>query len=204
MEPSQNILTEAGTAPSPFSRRPPQPKPMPSARIAAANTAPRSAPSAPAMRTPPAGAAAPASVTESVEHQQLERRRRIGARWFYWVAGVSLLNTVVALAGEHRRFIIGLGATQVANGLAARTGRGWAPAILLDLLLIGGFVLLGYLALQGQHWAFPVGIGLYALDGVVFVAARHWVGLGFHVFVLIMICKGFQAARQLDPSRRHA
>ena len=193
MEPSQNILTEASTAPSPFSRRPPQPKPMPSARIAAANTAPRSAPSAPAMRTTPAGAV-----------EQLERRRRIGARWFYWVAAVSLLNTVVALAGEHRRFIIGLGTTQVANGLAARTGRGWVPAMLLDLLLIGGFVLLGYLALQGQHWAFPVGIGLYALDAVVFVAARDWVGLGFHVFVLIMICKGFQAARQLDPSRRHA
>jgi hypothetical protein len=136
--------------------------------------------------------------------QQLERRRRIGARWFYWVAGVSLVNTMVALAGQHWRFIIGLGATQIANGLAARTGRGWAPTILLDLLLIGGFVLLGYLALQGQQWAFPVGIGLYALDGVVFVAARHWVGLGFHVFVLIMIGKGFQAARQLDRSGTHA
>jgi hypothetical protein len=152
------------------------------------------------MKTAPAVAA----MAGSVDQQQLERRRRIGARWFYWVAGVSLVNTVVALAGQHWRFIIGLGATQVANGLAARTGRGWAPTILLDLLLIGGFVLLGYLALQGQQWAFPVGIGLYALDGVVFVAARHWVGLGFHVFVLIMIGKGFQAARQLDRSGTHA
>jgi hypothetical protein len=202
MEPSQNILTEAGTAPSPFSRRPAQPKPVPSARIATSNTAPRSAPSAPAMRPALVVAAAPGSMR--VAQQQLERRRRIGARWFYWVAGVSLVNTVVALAGQHWRFIVGLGATQVANALAARTGRGWAPAILLDLLLIGGFVLLGYLALQGQRWAFPVGIGLYALDGLIFVAARHWVGLGFHVFVLIMICKGFQAARQLNRSRTHA
>lgn len=149
-------------------------------------------------------ATAPGFMTERVEQQQLERRRRIGARWFYWVAGVSLVNTVVALAGQHWRFIVGLGATQVANGLAARTGHGWAPAILLDLLLIGGFVLLGYLALQRQHWAFPVGIGAYALDGLIFVAARHWVGLAFHVFVLIMICKGFQAARQLDRSRTYA
>jgi len=74
----------------------------------------------------------------------------------------------------------------------------------LSVVASSGFVLLGYLALQGQHWAFPVGIGLYALDGVVFVAARHWIGLGFHVFVLIMICKGFQAARQLDRARMHA
>ena len=198
MELSQSTVTDAGTAPSPFSRRPPQPKPMPSARIAAANTAPQSAPRAPAMRTAPAVATAPGAIAESVEQQQLARRRRIGARWFYWIAGVSLVNTVVALAGQHWRFIVGLGVTQVANGLAARAGRGWAPALLLDLLLIGGFVLLGYLALQGQQWAFPVGIGVYALDGLIFVAARHWVGLGFHVFVLIMICKGFQAARQLD------
>jgi hypothetical protein len=203
MELSQNTVADAGTARSPFSRRPPQPKPMPGARIAASNPAPQSAPSAPAMRTAPAVVAALGSKTGSVE-QQLERRRRIGARWFYWVAGVSLVNTVVALAGQHWRFIVGLGATQVANGLAARTGRGWAPAILLDLLLIGGFVLLGYLALQGQRWAFPVGIGLYALDGLIFLVARHWVGLAFHVFVLIMICKGFQAARQLDRSSPHA
>jgi hypothetical protein len=60
--------------------------------------------------------------------------------------------------------------------------------------------LLGHLALQGQHWSFPVGIGVYALDGLIFVAARHWVGLAFHVFVLIMIGKGFQVARQLDRS----
>ena len=47
-------------------------------------------------------------------------------------------------------------------------------------------------------------LGAYALDGLIFVAARHWVGLAFHVFVLIMICKGFQAARQLDRSRTYA
>lgn len=56
-------------------------------------------------------AAVPASVTGSVDQQQLERHSRIGARWFYWVAGVSLVNTVVALAGQHWRLIIGLGAT---------------------------------------------------------------------------------------------
>jgi hypothetical protein len=200
MEPSENSVTGAGTAPSPFSRRPPQPKAAPGARVAAAHTASWSAPSVPAPRTAPTVAAAPPASAAGGAEQQLERRRRIGACWFYWVAGVSLVNTAVALAGQHRRFIIGLGATQVANDLAARTGRGWTAAILLDVLLIGGFVLLGYLALQGRHWAFPVGVGAYALDGVIFLAARHWVGLGFHVFVTIMIWKGFQAARQLDRS----
>jgi hypothetical protein len=151
---------------------------------------------------PPATVAATPSVpATTVEHQQLERRRRIGARWFYWVAAVSLINTLVALSGQHWRFIIGLGTTQVANALALRTGRGWAPALLLDLVLIGGFVLLGYLALQGQLWAFAVGFAVYALDGLIFLAGRNWIGLGFHVFVLVMVFKGLQAAHQLDAGR---
>jgi hypothetical protein len=149
----------------------------------------------------PAAAAAPSPTALTVEPPQLAHRRRLGARWFYWVAGVSLINTVIALAGQHWRFIIGLGTTQVANALALRTGRGWPPALLLDLVLIGGFVLLGHLALQGQLWAFAVGIAVYALDGLVFLAARHWIGLGFHVFVLVMLVKGFQATRQLHAGR---
>jgi hypothetical protein len=137
----------------------------------------------------------------TIERQQLERRRRIGARWFYWVAGISLINAVITLAGQHWRFIIGLGTTQVVTGLAVRAGRGWAVGILLDLVLIGGFVLLGYLAIQGQLWAFAVGFAAYALDGLVFLAARNWIGLGFHVFVLVMVFKGLQAAHQLDAGR---
>ena len=146
-------------------------------------------------------AGAPASTALTVEQQQLERRRRLGAGWFYWVAGISLTNAVITLAGQHWRFIIGLGTTQLATGLAVRTGRGWPPAVLLDLVLIGGFILLGYLALQGRPWAFAVGFAVYALDGLIFLAARHWIGLGFHVFVLVMVFKGLQAARQLDAVR---
>jgi hypothetical protein len=37
-----------------------------------------------------------------------------------------------------------------------------------------------------------------------FIAARHGVGLAFHVFVLIMIGKGLQPARQPDRSRPYA
>ena len=105
------------------------------------------------------------------------------------MAGISLINAVITLADQHWRLIIGLGATQMATGLAVRTGRGWTPAILLDLVLvlvlIGGFMLLGYLALQRQLWAFAVGFAVCALDGLVFLAARNWIGLGFHVFVLM-------------------
>jgi len=37
-------------------------------------------------------AGAPASAPLTVEQQQLQRRRRLGAGWFYWVAGISLIK----------------------------------------------------------------------------------------------------------------
>ena len=205
METPENVMTAGSTVPSPF-RRPPQPKAASSpldARIGAPGRAPGSTPTVSATIGAPSAsvAGAPASTALTMDQQQLERRRRIGAGWFYWVAGISLINAVITLAGQHWRFIIGLGTTQVATGLAVRAGRGWAPAILLDLVLIGGFAVLGYLALQKRLWAFAVGIAVYALDGLIFVAVRDWVGLGFHVFVLVMVFKGVQAARQLDAGR---
>jgi len=199
MDTTENVMTTGAGVPSPF-RRPAQSKLAPSAgsaRSGAPIQRPRPVPTAPAAPV----AIASGLTAGTIEHQQLERRSRIGARWFYWVAAVSLINTVVALSGQHWRFIIGLGTTQVANALALRTGRGWAPALVLDHVLIGGFVLAGYLALQGQLWAFAVGIAVYALDGLVFLAARNWIGLGFHVFVLVMVFKGLQAAHQLDAGR---
>ena len=35
-------------------------------------------------------------------------RLRSGARWFYWVAGLSLVNTAAAFAGGHIHFVVGL------------------------------------------------------------------------------------------------
>jgi hypothetical protein len=42
-----------------------------------------------------------------------------------------------------------------------------------------------------------VGVSLYGLDGLISLLVHDWLGLGFHVFVVIMILKGFQAARHL-------
>ena len=184
--------------PSPFKRPAPSRPPA----------APSMGTSTPAVRlltsvppAPPASPVSPATTAAdapaSAEHQQLEAQSRRGAFWFYWIAGLSLVNSVLAFAGQDWRFIIGLGMTQIVDALAARAGRGWTAALLFDALLMGGFVLLGTLAVRGHAWAFLVGVSLYGLDGLISLLVQDWLGLGFHVFVLIMILKGFQAARHL-------
>ena len=195
MEPLEAPIGPLTDGPSPFKR--PAPSRLP--------TAPSMATSSPAVRlvtslppAPPASPASPATTAPaSTQHQQLEAQRRRGAFWFYWIAGLSLVNSVLAFAGQDWRFIIGLGMSQIVDALATRAGRGWTAALLFDALLIGGFVLLGTLAVRGHAWAFLVGVSLYGLDGLISLLVHDWLGLGFHVFVVIMILKGFQAARHL-------
>jgi hypothetical protein len=40
-------------------------------------------------------------------------------------------------------------------------------------------------------------MGLFALDGAIFLLVQDWVGVGFHAFALFMILRGYSAARQL-------
>ncbi len=201
MEPLEAPIGPRTDGPSPFKR--PAPGRPPAAPRATSMGA-----SAPAVRlvtsVPPAPPASPASPATTVaaapastEHQQLQAQSRRGAFWFYWIASLSLVNSALAFAGQDWRFIIGLGMTQIVDALAARAGRGWTAALLFDAPLIGGFVLLGTRAVRGHAWAFLLGVSLYGLDGLISLLAHDWLGLGFHVFVVIMILKGFQAARHL-------
>lgn len=187
----------ASGATSPFRRPPARPPASPAARPSPAFgpvppaplAAPASVPSA-----PPAAALAPLA---GGTRQMLEQRRLSGARWFYWVAGLSLINSLASLAGQQWRFILGLGITQLADALAAHSGRGIAVVAVMDAAIVGSFVLLGRFAQRGRVWAFGVGAVIYALDGLIFVGLRDWIGVAFHVFVLVMTVRGLDAARRL-------
>ena len=191
MEPIHHGMTEG--AESPF-RRPPRPVspfPRPSApAFGPLPTAPRASTTA-----RPSSAARPAA---GVTRSALERRRNSGALWFYWVAGLSLVNSLAALTGQRWRFIVGLGITQFADALAARAGHGVAIVAVVDLAFVGGFVLLGRCAQRGRLWAFALGATFYALDGLILLAARDWVGVAFHALVVVMTVRGLDAARRLS------
>jgi len=192
MDTTEDVMTAGRATPSPF-RRPPSPKPRrpvleSTAPAAALTAAPDAAPDATTQAVP----------IKSVTPQQYERLRRTGARWFFWVGGLTLINALMRFTGQTMRFIIGLGTTELVTGLAARSGRGWTPAILLDVIFIGGFFLLGHLALKGHRLAYAIGIAVYGLDGLIFLLGQRWIGLGFHVFVLVMMINGLHAARKLD------
>lgn len=132
----------------------------------------------------------------------LEPVIKSGASWFYWIAGLSLVNTISVLAGSQSGFLIGLGITQVvdalAHGAAGGAGSGGARglALALDLAAYAALILLGILAYRKRTGAFVGGMVLYALDALIYVLARDWLAVGFHGFALFFIFRGFAACRE--------
>lgn len=128
------------------------------------------------------------------------------ANWFYWVAGLSLVNVAVALAGSNWAFAIGLGLPQVFMALAANTAGGGAlaPHVLvlwaLSLAVPGFFLACGWFARYPSLTAFVAGTVVFAIDSLVFVLAADWIGIAFHALVLYFLWKGIAATRQY----RHA
>jgi hypothetical protein len=121
--------------------------------------------------------------------------------WFYWVAALSLVNSVVAFTGGGWRFLFGLGITQVFDGFGAGfAGSGKLIALLLDLLAAGVLVLFGVFAGKRHTWAFIVGMVLLLLDGGILLLAQDWIGVAFHAYVLFRLFQGLQACRQLNAA----
>ena len=149
--------------------------------------------------------AAPTPVTESSPDPELAARVKSGVSWLYWIAGLSLVNSVAALLGSDWRFIIGLGITQFIDAFAMGFGNGGKiVAFVLDLVAAGILILLGFFANKYHGWAAIVGIVLLALDTVIVALAAFgmgegslWISVAFHVWAIYMIFRGFQASRAL-------
>src|SRR5262245_23033967 len=142
---------------------------------------------------PPPAASAPDELTE------LHRRVTSGGSWFYWVAGLSLVNSFAALSGSNWGFIFGLQITQIIDHFARETGgNAKTIAMVLDVLAAGVLVLFGVFACRRHIWAFIVGMILYGLDALLTVISQYWLGVAFHAWVLFSLFVGLKAALQIN------
>lgn len=131
------------------------------------------------------------------------------ASWFWWVAGLSLVNSVGAMFDSAYGMVLGLGITQMidaiflygADGEAAQPALA-ARAIHLALVLgiAGLFVAIGVLAKRHIAMAFVAGMALYLADALLFMVAGDWIGLGFHAFVLFMLWSGYSTLRAIQAA----
>jgi hypothetical protein len=137
------------------------------------------------------------------ERLKLEKQLLNGASWFFWIAALSVINTLIYIFGGSTNFIVGLGVTQLIDGFASAMAEGSGSNIplIISFILDGFFILLffilGHFSKKRKAWAFITGMVLYALDALIFIWATDMLSIGFHIFALVMIFNGFNANRKL-------
>ena len=126
-------------------------------------------------------------------------RARAGAKWFYWIAALSIINSIVVITGGNFHFVVGLGITSVVDTFAKRVGSvGSMLDVIINGCVAGVFVLFGTFAVKAQKWAFLVGMTLYVLDGLLLLRLRDFLAVGFHAYALFAIYRGYIAAKQVQ------
>lgn len=140
---------------------------------------------------------------ERVEKKmRLESQYSNGASWFYWIAGLSIINTLVVLFNGSVSFISGLGITQIIDGMAYVLQDVYGNGIVyfgigIDLIIILVFGVLGFLAHKRKNWAMMIGVVLYGLDTLTFLVVTDYLSIGFHLLAIYSIIKGIQAGKRL-------
>jgi hypothetical protein len=135
-----------------------------------------------------------------------------GSKWFYWIAGLSLVNSVAHLAHANFSFVIGLGITQIVDAIAlAGTQRHPEISVVINIIAFifaaifaGIFALFGWLAGRKHGWAFIVGLILYVPDGLIFLLIQDWMSIAFHGFAFVCILTGYTNLRKLNQLQAFA
>ncbi len=125
-----------------------------------------------------------------------------GADWFLWIAGLSVVNVVSIMSGSGFGFIIALAVTDMISvfgaGLAKSSdglgGVVFAVSVVLNLIVIGLFVIFGLFARKGHIWAFIAGLVFYVVDALLCVLGGQWLMLAFHAWALFSIVLGMRSA----------
>jgi len=136
---------------------------------------------------------------------QLETRIRNGANWFFWIAGLSAVNTVLELAGGGFRFTFGLGITQFIDVVASLLADDLTPlgghlitgaSVFINLAILSIFVGVGVFARKKNLPAFYIGTGLYVLDGIILAVIGDFLGFAFHILATLGILQGIRSLRE--------
>lgn len=136
--------------------------------------------------------AAPPFAPAAANDPSQEARIRSGASWFYWVAALSFINTVLLLTKIGIGFAVGLGFTSITDRVFYS-----APvmALVISAFCSGVIAIFGWFAIKRHAWAFIVGLLLLVLDTVICVLDQSWISVAFHVWAIVSIFMAFRASR---------
>ena len=171
----------------------------PVAPIAAPGASPGASPSNGSMtgRTP-------FTISTTGEEVALEEQRNKGASWFYWIVGLTVINTIIVQSGIDFAFSLGAAATLFAYGMATAVHTTTAHVVALgfDVLVIAFYAMCGVMGSRGATWAFVLGLVFFTLDSLLSLIGLQIIGILIHGYALFCIFNGMMACVNLNRLKR--
>lgn len=121
----------------------------------------------------------------------LELKMLRGASWFYWIAGLVILQLLAMLNHIAWGTSIGLGILRYPPQFMSLSPTLAAAAAIVVLLA------LGYVSGRPVRWTFVLGILLYGADGVLFLMQHDYFGVVVHIIIIYFLWNGLSAANMM-------
>ncbi len=141
---------------------------------------------------------------EPTQPRILDRRTQYeGANWFFWLAILSALNSLIVFFAEIRNTPFAFGVTQWIDGTRGPlTAEGFSPplhvtGLIIDLLIAAAFAAFGYFGRHSRDVVFLIGIFLYVVDALLCLGLRDFWGFCFHLVGLFFLFRGLLASRHV-------
>lgn len=149
----------------------------------------------------------PPPLTQSIPNQEIiiDEDVKKGAHWFYWKAGLTVINSVLMMAGIYWQFFLGLAIPQlihgfligfsqmeVSDGLSSFHG----PVLVISFVSSILMGIIGKQASKAKKWAFILGIIIFSFDGLVYLLAFSIFGVIIHGYAIYRLSKGYSACIQ--------
>jgi hypothetical protein len=137
---------------------------------------------------------------------KIENQIKSGANWFYWIGGLSVLNSLIFIFGGGLSFVVGLGITQLVDVLASIISESAQTdaaslirtiGLVINIGIALGYVAFGILASRKQRGAIITGMIFYALDAVILFVFGDYISTLFHLLVLPGLYNGLKGCKQL-------
>lgn len=130
--------------------------------------------------------------------EELRKQVSSCASWFFWIAAMTVINSLMIHSGSETSFMIGLTISMVMDAATAAAGStAKIIAASFDAVCVAGLVFLGSKARRGLRWAFVVGIVLYGLDTLLSLVAPNVISIALHGWALFSMGLGLRAAGKL-------
>lgn len=129
------------------------------------------------------------NMTEKISQAFTINKYYKGLGNLYHIIGIfSIINTLGLALTWKVNFLIGLGITQIIDNILIKLfGQIFIVTTLISFGVSSLYFIFGYLSKKKSHLIILIGLSIYGLDTFIMFLFKYWVGLGFHIFILLQL-----------------